>query len=110
MRAASGGDFTAKDFRTWHASAMALALFVQLGDTAQKAITATVANGLIADVAQLLGNTSAVCRKSYIHPEVLALLFNTKTMSAAAKAAQHKREAGLTTSECAFLTFVRALE
>ena len=110
MRAASGGDFTAKDFRTWHASAMALALFVQLGDTAQKAITATVANGLIADVAQLLGNTAAVCRKSYIHPEVLALLFNTKTMSAAAKAAQHKREAGLTISECAFLTFVRALE
>jgi DNA topoisomerase-1 len=110
MRAASGGDFTAKDFRTWHASAMALALFVQLGDTAQEAITATVANRLIADVAQLLGNTVAVCRKSYIHPEVLALLLKTKTMSAPAKAAQPKRKAGLTLSECAFLTFVRALE
>jgi DNA topoisomerase-1 len=110
MRAASGGDFTAKDFRTWHASAMALALFVQLDDTAREAITATVANGLIADVAQLLGNTVAVCRKSYIHPEVLALLLKTKTMSAPAKAAQPKRKAGLTISECAFLTFVRALE
>ncbi len=107
LRAASGGDFTAKDFRTWHASATALALFMQLDQAAQKAITATIANRLIAEVAQLLGNTVAVCRKSYIHPEVLALLLKTKTVS---KAAQPKRKAGLSTSDCAFLAFLRALE
>jgi len=110
LRAASGGDFTAKDFRTWHASATALALFMQLDEAAQRAITATVANGIILEVAELLGNTVAVCRKSYIHPEVLALLLKPETMSAASKAAQPKRKAGLTTSECAFLAFVRALE
>jgi len=61
-------------------------------------------------VAHLLANAVAVCRKSYIHPEVLALLLQTKTMSAAAKAAQPKRKACLTISECAFLSFLRALE
>jgi len=110
LRAASGGDFTAKDFRTWHASASALALFMQLDDAAQEAINPTVANRLIAEVAQLLGNTVAVCRKSYIHPEVLGLLHKTKTISATSKALQPGRKAGLTTSECAFLAFVRALE
>ncbi|MCY7306385.1 MAG: DNA topoisomerase IB [Rhodoferax sp.] len=109
VRAASGGDFTAKDFRTWHASATALALFMQMEEAAQEAITVTVANQLIAEVAQLLGNTSAVCRKSYIHPEVLALLLKTKTISVAAKAAQPKRKAGLSTSDCAFLAFLCAL-
>jgi len=109
LRAASAGDFTAKDFRTWHGSATALALFMQLDETAQEAITASVANRLIAEVAQLLGNTVAVCRKSYIHPEVLALLLKTKTMSEASKAVQPKRKAGLTTSECAFLVFLSAL-
>jgi len=110
LRAASGGDFTAKDFRTWHASALLLALFTQLDETAQEAITATVANGLIAEVALLLGNTVAVCRKSYIHPAVLALLLKTRIISTASKEAQPRRKAGLTTSECAFLVFVRALE
>jgi DNA topoisomerase-1 len=110
LRAASGGDFTAKDFRTWHGSATSLALFMQLDDAAQEAITATVANRLIAEVAQLLGNTVAVCRKSYIHPEVLALLLKTKTLSAASKAAQSKRKAGLTMSDCAFLAFLCTLQ
>jgi len=60
--------------------------------------------------AHLLCNAVAVCRKSYIHPEVLALLLKTKPMSAAAKAAQPKRKACLTISECAFLSFLRAHE
>jgi len=108
LRAASGGEFTAKDFRTWHGSAAALALFMQLDEAAQGGITAIVANQLIAEVAHLLGNTVAVCRKSYIHPEVLALLLKTRSMSAASKSA--RRKAGLTTSEGAFLAFLRALE
>jgi len=111
VKAVSGGEFTAKDFRTWHASAAALALFMHLGEAAQQAITATVANQLIAEVAQMLGNTVAVCRKSYVHPEVLALLFKTtKTTPLASKAAQPKRKAGLAASECAFLAFLRALK
>jgi len=110
LRTASGGDFTAKDFRTWHGSATALALFMHLDEAAQTAITAAAANLLIAEVAHLLGNTVAVCRKSYIHPEVLALLLKTKSVSAALRAVQPKRKTGLATSECAFLAFLCVLE
>jgi len=109
LGAASGGDFTAKDFRTWHGSATALALFMHLDKAAQDAITATVANLLIAEVAQLLGNSVAICRKSYIHPGVLALLFKTKPSSAMSMEAQLKRKVGLSTSDLRFLTFVTAL-
>ena len=110
LGAASGGDFTAKDFRTWHGSATALALFMQLDKAAREAITATEANQLIAEVARMLGNTVAVCRKSYIHPEVLALLFKTRQTSVAFLASQPKRKAGLSTIDLSFLTFINALE
>ena len=110
LRAASGGDFTAKDFRTWHGSATALALFMHLDIEARQAITATVAKGLIAEVARLLGNTVAVCRKSYIHPEILALLFKTKLTSSASMAAQPKRKTGLSKNDLSFLTFVKSLK
>jgi len=109
LRAASGGEFTANDFRTWHGSATALALFMHLDEAAQNSITASVSNGLIAEVAQLLGNTRAVCRKSYIHPEVLALLLNTKSAVVGLKPARLKRKVGLTMSECAFLAFLHSL-
>jgi len=110
LRAASGGDFTAKDFRTWHASATALALYMQLDEAAKATITAAVANRLVAEVAKLLGNTVSVCRKSYIHPEVLALLLKNESTASATNAAHPKRKPGLSTSECAFLAFLRALE
>jgi DNA topoisomerase-1 len=108
LGATGGGDFTAKDFRTWHGSATALALFMQLDTEAQDAITATVANRLIAEVARLLGNTVAVCRKSYIHPELLALLFKTQPASAALNVVQPKRKAGMSMSDQRFLAFVTA--
>ena len=110
LSVASGADFTAKDFRTWHGSATALALFIQLDEEAREAITATVANQLIAEVARLLGNTVAVCRKSYIHPAVLALLFKVKPTAAAFTATQPKRKAGLSMSDLSFLSFVKALK
>jgi len=110
LRAASGGDFTAKDFRTWHASAAALALFMHLAEAAQETITASIASGIITEIAHLLGNTAAVCRKSYIHPEVLGLLFKTKPMPAKLTGLKVKRKAGLSLSERAFLAFLSALD
>ncbi len=74
LREASGGEFTAKDFRTWHGSVHAL----QLWRTADPAVAAkptlAEAKRLLAEVAAKLGNTVAVCRKAYVHPRVLALL------------------------------------
>lgn len=109
LREASGGEFTAKDFRTWHGSAAALALFKALGDDEKTAITKTLANRLIAEVAQLLGNTAAVCRKSYIHPQVLALLTDS-TAQGSVQATAARRQTGLTASDGAFLAFLKRLK
>lgn len=67
---AAGQRVTAKDFRTWHGSVLALELTLQAG--AEGAEPCRPAQ-LVAAVAQRLGNTPAVCRKAYIHPRVLAL-------------------------------------
>jgi DNA topoisomerase-1 len=66
----AGTRVTAKDFRTWHGSVMALE-FTRAACTGDCARGAAVR--VIAQVAARLGNTVAVCRKSYIHPMVLEL-------------------------------------
>jgi len=70
LREISGDDFTAKDFRTWAGSVYALSELRKLnGATGREAKKGTVA--IIKAVAERLGNTPAVCRKSYIHPALL---------------------------------------
>lgn len=72
---AMGERFSAKEFRTWGGT---LGAFQQLaatplptargdGQPSQRAL-ALAENGVIALVAETLGNTPAVCRKAYIHP------------------------------------------
>ena len=61
---------TAKDFRTWHGSVLALE-FTRQACAGERA--AGAAKQVVAQVAARLRNTVAVCRKSYIHPKVLAL-------------------------------------
>jgi DNA topoisomerase-1 len=67
----SGQEFTAKDFRTWTGTVlacMALQEFEVVDADAQKKKNVVQA---IERVAERLGNTPAVCRKSYVHPAVL---------------------------------------
>ncbi|MDQ4034804.1 MAG: DNA topoisomerase IB [Chloroflexota bacterium] len=71
LREISGEDFTAKDFRTWAgtvAASMALQDFLEIDDEAgrKKAIVSA-----IEEVAGQLGNTPAVCRACYVHPDVI---------------------------------------
>jgi len=70
LREASGGPFTAKDFRTWFATVEALQALRKrpVGNKGEikKELVAT-----ISAVARRLGNTPTICRKCYIHPEVL---------------------------------------
>lgn len=79
LRASMGADYTAKDFRTWGAT---LSAFQRLARTpvplrkdglpaAERALV-SVQNGIIREVADALGNTLAVCRRSYIDPAVFA--------------------------------------
>jgi DNA topoisomerase-1 len=62
-----GEHFTAKNFRTWHASAIAFGLLARAdGQLTLKA--------LMEEVSGRLGNTPAIARKSYVHPAVVALV------------------------------------
>lgn len=68
LTAAAGERVTAKNFRTWHGSVLALELTLQAcAEGAEPCRPAAV----VTAVAQRLGNTAAVCRKAYIHPRVL---------------------------------------
>jgi DNA topoisomerase-1 len=79
LREAMGEDFSAKDFRTWAGTlAAAKALALQPPPETQGAAKRTVTLCVKA-TAGLLGNTPAVCRAAYIHPEVLKA-FQARTL------------------------------
>ena len=105
LEAACKYKFTAKDFRTWHASVLALQLWRKLEAEEQLQLTAVQANRLLAEVASHLGNTLAVCRKSYVHPRVIALLAG-EPESPKTSASRAKRKVGLTASEQDFLALL----
>ena len=71
LRETMGEDFTAKNFRTWHASAIGLQTLAEAGAEAEGALSV---KALAEAVSERLGNTPAIARKSYIHPAVIALV------------------------------------
>ena len=81
---------------------MALQLWRKLDIAEQLQPTAAQANRLLVEVASQLGNTLAVCRKSYVHPRVLALLAG-EPESHKTSSGLIKRRAGMTISEQDFL-------
>ncbi|MBA3232701.1 MAG: DNA topoisomerase IB [Propionibacteriales bacterium] len=79
-----GGEVTAKDFRTWHATviaATALADNPSLGET--KSARRKVIRQAIVEVSEYLGNTPAIARGSYVDPRVLDLYDDGTTIAAA---------------------------
>lgn len=61
LRAITGSDFTAKDFRTWHGSVIAFAALHRGAGLKE----------MLEEVSQALANTPAVARKAYIHPALI---------------------------------------
>ena len=71
LREISGSDFTAKDFRTWNATVMAAVTLAADGPQAgSKTARRRAIKDAVGSVSELLGNTPAVARKSYIDPRV----------------------------------------
>ena len=67
IRDATGGEFTAKHFRTWGASVIAFEQMMKKADDARISV-----NTMIEPVAEALGNTVAMSRKAYVHPALIA--------------------------------------
>ncbi len=68
IREATGGDFTAKNFRTWGASVIA---FEKLLESQEEEKAKVSLKTVLEPVAEALGNTPAISRKSYVHPRLI---------------------------------------
>ena len=70
LQSIAGEDFTAKDFRTWSGTVAAAALLRDCAACTSQRDGKQKIKACIEEVSRRLGNTPAVCRKSYVHPAV----------------------------------------
>jgi DNA topoisomerase I len=73
IKEASGGDFTAKDFRTWAGTLHILQCFCSLDNPASDSDCKKNIVSALDEVSQKLGNTRTVCKKYYVHPGIIKL-------------------------------------
>ena len=71
LRETMGDDFSAKDFRTWAGTVNALRLLAELEPCETEKELKKNINTVLDEVSQRLGNTRLVCRKHYVHPQIL---------------------------------------
>jgi DNA topoisomerase-1 len=71
IKQATGGDFTAKHFRTWGASALFFQQLCEKEDGEKLGLRTA-----LEPVAEALGNTPAISRKSYVHPGLIEAVKN----------------------------------
>jgi DNA topoisomerase I len=72
VRTITGRRYTAKDFRTWGGTLRFATVLAELGSAASPRVRARNVTLAIRLVAAELGNTPAICRKSYVHPILIA--------------------------------------
>jgi len=72
IREITGQDFSAKDFRTWAGTVLAAPALAEFKKYDNQAEAKRYMVAAIEKVAKQLGNTPAICRKSYVHPEILS--------------------------------------
>jgi len=109
IRDAAGADFSSKHFRTWGGTIHAASLFAQTEYPESQAQSKRVINGVIDKVAERLGNTRAVCRKCYIHPQVFDAWSGKRLLGEMAEANRRKRSIdGLDDEEALVLRWLKA--
>ena len=110
IREASGGDFTAKDFRTWGGTVLAAWALQELGQFDSHTHAKKQVVEAVESVARMLGNTPAVCRRCYVHPEVLSAHLDGGLLATLKKRADEELSEAidqLTTREAAVLALLR---
>jgi DNA topoisomerase-1 len=100
IREATGGDFTAKHFRTWSASVIALDQILKKAEDARISVKT-----VIEPVAEALGNTPAISRKSYVHPKLLEAV-KTKPRDPLGGLERPRARKRLSSAEVALLKFL----
>lgn len=80
IREIAGDDFSAKDFRTWIGTVTCAALLATCEAAPTQAERKSKLVETISQVARRLGNTASVCRKCYVHPDILASYIEDGTL------------------------------
>ena len=108
LREITNENFTAKDFRTWAGTVLAaIALNAQSEFETKKQAKANLKTAICA-VARLLGNTSAICRKCYVHPAIVEAYLSRTQIAGLGQAIENTTRINLRAVECAVLKFLRA--
>ena len=108
LREITNEDFSAKDFRTWAGTLLsALALNVQGGFETKGQAKANIKTAICA-VAELLGNTPAICRRCYVHPAVVEAYLASTRIPGLSQAMQKSGNRQLRLAEAAVLRFLRS--
>jgi len=111
IRDAAGDAFSSKHFRTWGGTIHAASLFAQTELPEAQAQQKRVMNSVIDRVAERLGNTRAVCRKCYIHPQVFEAWSQGRLLAEMAGANKRKRSMeGLDDEEALVLRWLKTHE
>jgi DNA topoisomerase-1 len=87
IQAAIGEEFSAKDFRTWSGTVLAAAALAGEEEPASDAAAKRTINRAVKTVAAALGNTPAVCRRSYIDPRAFDRYRDGETIDLGRRAA-----------------------
>jgi DNA topoisomerase-1 len=107
----SDQEFTAKDFRTWAGTLLAVTELGSSGCSESITEAKSVIARAVEKVAKQLGNTPAICRKCYIHPAVLLAYQDSESFELWEKElAKAEEEEGLGKEESALLKFLEARE
>jgi DNA topoisomerase I len=107
LREIAGEDFTAKDFRTWGGTVLAAIALSKQGEFETKKQATSNIKTAVAAVAELLGNTPAVCRKCYIHPMIVEAYLNRTRIAGLNGDGKALKPPSLRAAERALLKFLR---
>jgi DNA topoisomerase-1 len=104
IKEVAGDEFTAKHFRTWSASVIACDQMLKKAEDARISVKT-----VIEPVAEALGNTPAISRKSYVHPKLLEAV-KSKPRDPLSGMERPKGRNRLSTAEVALLQFLARLK
>ena len=112
IKDASGGDFTAKDFRTWAGTLNMISALKSIGESESETDCKKKIVAALDEVSKQLGNTRTICKKYYVHPGIIRLyeeknLFNY--VNELDKIEQPDDLAGLTSEERILMKILKQL-
>lgn len=106
IESAAGFPYTAKDLRTWGGTLRAATVLAELGTPASDREAKKNALTAVRLVAAELGNTPAICRASYVHPEVLQRYLEDRETIRVRRPQARPTTAGQSPEERALINFL----